>query len=101
MSTTKQHAGIGHILCPTDLSSRSQKALSYAMQIATDLGAMLTAFHSAKNTWPYHANGSATHSIDEIKTEIRNGLVRDTSNESVSIDLSVIVEESTDPAAAI
>ena len=51
MSGAQSTAKIQHILCPTDLSQKSQKTLGFSARLAETLGARLTAVHCASAAW--------------------------------------------------
>lgn len=51
MSAMKVQSKIRHILCPTDLSAKSQKALGFATRLAETLNAELTACYCSPPSW--------------------------------------------------
>lgn len=51
MPRAKTAKRIRHILCPTDLSSKSQQTVGFAARLAETLGARLTAAHCATAAW--------------------------------------------------
>lgn len=51
MANNNSKPAIKHILCPTDLSLNSQKALGFASTLAGDLSAQLTACHVLRAPW--------------------------------------------------
>ena len=66
-------AKIESIICPTDLSPRSQLAVGLAANLASRLSARLTAVHCRPGTW----FGGETHlsetEIDEINQKVEDG----------------------------
>jgi len=56
---------IEHILCPTDLSSRSQLTLNFASDIAARLSAKITASHFSETGW----------FTSEVKIEIERSMI--------------------------
>jgi len=56
---------IKHILCPTDLSSRSQLTLNFASEIAARLSAKITASHFSETGW----------FTSEVKVEIERSMI--------------------------
>lgn len=101
MSTDKNCSSISRILCPTDLSPKSQRTLGYATRISTVLGAELTAFHSAVDSWLYQGNGLLKDDIAEITSAIQAEITKARDPEEKSIYFDVIVEKKSDPAQAI
>ena len=97
MPTNKSFAGVHHIFCPTDLTSRSQRALAFAGQIAGSSGARLTAFHSTGDSWLHQSATDAREVKRSVSEQIREGFAADTDN----FDLDVIVEKGSKPASVI
>jgi len=91
---------IRHILCPTDLSPRSQSAVSVAAGIASHLSAKLTACHCVGTNW-----FTADHALPEshrakIEGEMREAIVGKWNGSSPDWNIEVI-ERSDDPARDI
>lgn len=97
MSRAAAISKISHILCPTDLSERSQRVLACANEIATVLGAKLTAFHSARDSWLNDGLVAVEmEEIVELHNQIKNVIVG-----RKNADFDVIIERNSDPATAI
>ena len=58
---------IEHILCPTDLSSRSQLTLNFASGIAARLSAKITACHFSETAW--FANDQSVETVRKMDIE--------------------------------
>jgi nucleotide-binding universal stress UspA family protein len=97
MSTNRSFAGVNHILCPTDLSERSQRTLRYAVQLAEVSGAALTAFHSIGDNW---LQGSVAD-MHQIERDVEDEILLCLDPENEPVDFSIIVGRAPDPAAEI
>jgi nucleotide-binding universal stress UspA family protein len=101
MAETERRSTVLDIICPSDLSERSQRALGFATRLAETLGSRLTACHCALANWfarenrlpkPEHAR-----IIELLEDEIRRcettpgGVTR----------RSLVVENSFDPSRDI
>lgn len=64
---------IGNILCPTDLSPRSQLTLGFAANLASRLSARLTAIHCTANTWLGRHGHLSETDVSEINGTIDSG----------------------------
>lgn len=89
---------IEKILCPTDLSPRSQLALGFAANLASRLSARLTAIHCTANTWlGSHGHLSETD-IGEIKRTIDLGARRGLPHFHDELELeSLIIDGTSEP----
>src|SRR6476661_4511912 len=101
MFTTNQQTPIRNILCPTDLSRKSQKALGYAVRIADTLDAQLIACHCAQPSWFSSRGELEKAETDEIKTLIKAQVAKSQRPGSQMTWNKVIVENSVDPARDI
>lgn len=89
---------IQHILCPSDLSERSQRALGFGVRLAETLGARLTACHCAPANWFTQENRLPKEELGRIKDELRTCINRCQSESSTLTWRSLIIENSFDPA---
>ena len=71
MSQGKPAARIQQVLCPTDLSDRSQTALGFAVRLAETLHASLTACHCAPANWFTAENRLPKEEHQRIKSAIK------------------------------
>ena len=97
MLTTQKK--INHLLCPTDLSPRSQLTLRFAAGLASQLGAKITACHFSPTVWLTggHALGGKRNEIEQqIAGAITNGR-----NGSAPRYTASVFENSVDPARDI
>ena len=101
MSTPKRQAKIKHILCPTDLSLKSQMALGYAARLAESLNASLTACHCAPARWFSSENHLPPEEMAEVKTAILERIERNSDQANCLQRRVSIVENSFDPARDI
>lgn len=101
METGKSAIKIKRVLCPTDLSTKSQLTVGFAARLAEKLASELTICHCAENKWL----SSDNHLSDGEVARIKNSM-----NETVGAyrtpqaDLkwqSLIIENSLDPARDI
>jgi nucleotide-binding universal stress UspA family protein len=94
-------AKIQNILCPTDLSGRSQRALGFATRLAEALNATLTACHCAPANWFTQEFRLPAEEMARIK-ELIKGEVVDCERESSKLTWrSVVIENSFDPSRDI
>jgi nucleotide-binding universal stress UspA family protein len=101
MTEAKPKARIQHILCPTDLTGKSQKALGFATRLADHLEAHLTACHCALANWFTQENHLPADEYKRIKTEIKNQVTKSQSDSSRLTWRSLVIENSFDPARDI
>ncbi|HSK31554.1 MAG TPA: universal stress protein [Candidatus Limnocylindria bacterium] len=101
MWESKSATKIRHVLCPTDLSERSQTALGFAARLAETLHASLTACHCAPATWFTAENRLPKEEHERIKTAIKDRITAcEDSNSSLTWQ-SLVIENSFDPARDI
>jgi nucleotide-binding universal stress UspA family protein len=94
-------AKISHILCPSDLSEKSQKALGFAAGLAETLNARLTACHCAPANWFTQENRLPKEALVSISDLIRTRIA-ESQRESSGVEWqSLIIENSFDPARDI
>ena len=92
---------ISNILCPTDLTARSQKALGFAARIAEHTGARITACHVVSDPWFFGGKGLEVGEERELKFKIREQINR-CHHLSVGLRSDVFVVETTkEPADVI
>lgn len=101
MSQSKSAARIQHVLCPTDLSDRSQTALGFAVRLAETLHASLTACHCAPANWFTAENRLPKEEHERIKTAIKARITACEDPKSSLIWKSLIIENSFDPSRDI
>ena len=102
MPTSLLQTKIKHILCPTDLSEKSQKSLGYAAKIAEAVGAELTACHCASANWfSSAAKQLSPEAVADIQTHIGDQIVRCGSPEANLRWRASVIENSFDPARDI
>ena len=98
MTVHGQQAKIQHILCPTDLSDRSQKALGFAARLAETLNARLTACHCAPANWFTSENRLPKEELAKIKGAMKDRIAECQDASSSLTWRSLIIENSFDPA---
>jgi nucleotide-binding universal stress UspA family protein len=101
MSEPQQAPKLRHVLCPTDLSEKSQKALGFAGRLAETMHASLTACHCAPANWFTAENRLPVEQHARIKAEIRDRITACENRHSSLTWQSVIIENSFDPARDI
>jgi nucleotide-binding universal stress UspA family protein len=101
MEPTKQPSKINHILCPTDLSNKSQKALGVAARLAERLRATLTAAHCAPANWFTSDNRIPRENLEEIRNRIKKQIAACQHKGSTLTWRSLVTENSFDPARDI
>ncbi|MEO8042837.1 MAG: universal stress protein [Acidobacteriota bacterium] len=89
---------IQHVLCPTDLSEKSQKALGFAARLAETLDARLTACHCAPANWFTQENRLPKEARVKIKELIKDRVARCQGESSKLKWQSLVIENSFDPA---
>jgi len=97
MFTNRFPAGVYQILCPTDLSEKSQKALKYAVQIAEATRSSLTAFHSLGDPWLRRS----AQEVNEVERVLEDEILVALDPETEAVNYSIIVGRSPDPASEI
>lgn len=96
---TKPNIRINHILCPTDLSDRSQRTLSFASGIAARLSAKVTACHFSPMVWLSAGYGLKTKR-SEIEQQMTDA-IRGSRNGSAPRFAASVFENSVDAARDI
>lgn len=91
---------IKHILCPTDLSDRSQQTLGFASGIAARLSAKITAIHCSPAPWFSADHRLADDRRGEIETQISQSIRGDRNGSAPEFSTSIF-ENSFDPARDI
>ncbi|PYS98290.1 MAG: hypothetical protein DMF63_16690 [Acidobacteria bacterium] len=89
---------VQHILCPSDLSDKSQKTLGFATRLSETLHAELTACHCAPANWFTSENRLPESEYAKIKSRIKEQIVQAEDPQSSLKWRSLIVENSFDPA---
>jgi nucleotide-binding universal stress UspA family protein len=89
---------IQHVLCPSDLSEKSQKALGFAARLAETLDARLTACHCAPANWFTQENHLPKEAETRIKSLIKNQISVCQERSSRLKWQSLVIENSFDPA---
>jgi nucleotide-binding universal stress UspA family protein len=87
---------IEHVLCPTDLSARSQQTLNFASGIASRLKVKLTACHFSPTAWLLAGYGLGTKR-SQIEQEMAE-TIRGSRNGSAPEFTASVFENSIDPA---
>lgn len=101
MKQQKSKAGIKHVLCPSDLSDRSQKALGFAVRLSETLNSSLTACHCARAGWFTQENRLPSKEQEKIKETIKECISECQSPASTLRWQSIVVENSFDAARDI
>ena len=101
MSPGKPTTKLEQILCPSDLSEKSQKVLGFATRISETLNAELTACHCAPATWFTAENRLSREEYAKLKAMLKNQIVDSEDRLSKLKWRSIIVENSFDPATDI
>src|SRR5215203_7147660 len=97
----KSDAVIQHILCPSDLSAKSQEVLGFATRLAETLHARLTACHCAPVNWFTSENRLPKEECDRMKRVIKDRITQCQGPLSSLAWQSVIIENSFNPARDI
>lgn len=93
---------IRRILCPTDLSPKSQKTLGFAAQIANERGARLTAVHCASTAWFSVENRLTDEEADSTRERMKSAISDSISSLGSTLNWqTTIIENSFDPATDI
>ena len=101
MSPDKPTTKIEHILCPSDLSEKSQKVLGFATRLSETLNAELTACHCAPATWFTAENRLPKEEYAKLKSMLKSQIVASEDPFSSLRWRSIVVENSFDPASDI
>jgi nucleotide-binding universal stress UspA family protein len=101
MSPAKPTTKLEHILCPSDLSDKSQKVLGFATRLSETLNAQLTACHCAPATWFTAENRLPKDEYAKLKSMLTEQIVASEDAFSKLKWNSIIVENSFDPATDI
>ena len=101
MKGTKKRARIKNVLCPTDLSERSQKALGFAARVSETLDASLTACHCVPVNWFTAENRLPKEDYAGMKAKVKEQITRCQRPKSALVWRSLLVENSFDPARDI
>ncbi len=97
--TNKQK--IQQILCPSDLTVKSQKALGYAVRLAETVDAELTACYCSPAAWFAVENRLPVEKATEIRSLLRQQVVDCEAPDSKLRWRSSVIENSFDPARDI
>ena len=97
----KPQKKLSHILCPSDLSPKSQKALGFAARIAAKLDAKLPACHCAPAPWFASYAELPQSEENEIKAAFRDCIGACQAATSKLQWQSVVIRDSFDPARDI
>jgi nucleotide-binding universal stress UspA family protein len=101
MSPGKPTTKLDRILCPSDLSEKSQKVLGFATRLSETLNAELTACHCAPATWFTAENRLSKDEYKKLRSILKEQIV---ASEDPSGNLhwsSIVIENSFDPATDI
>ncbi len=101
MRAVKPRTKINHVLCPSDLSGKSQRALGFAVRLAETMDAQLTACHCASAHWFTKENRLPENELAKIKDTIKDRIVGCESKGSKLRWRSLVVENSFDAARDI
>jgi len=101
MSPGKPTTKLERILCPSDLSEKSQKALGFATCLSETLNAELTACHCAPATWFTAENRLPKDEYAKLKSQLKAQIVASEDPLSTLKWRSIVVENSFDPATDI
>src|SRR5688572_9854115 len=101
MMDTRPTTKINNILCPSDLSERSQKALGSAARMAETLRATLTTSHCVPVNWFSTENRLPKEELARIKSALRSEICDCQDRKSRLSWRQVVVENSFEPASDI
>ena len=93
-----QPTTLKRILCPSDLSEKSQKVLGFATGLAETLNAELIACHCAPATWFTAENRLPKEEYAKLKRMLKEQIVASEDQRSSLRWRSIVVENSYDPA---
>ena len=95
MPANRTFAGVQHVLCPTDLTPKSQRTIAFAGQLASVSGARLTTFHSMDDTWLHQSADDFAVGKRAVRQQIFDCFAAE------EIEIDVIVEKGSNPASEI
>jgi nucleotide-binding universal stress UspA family protein len=101
MSQGKPTTKLEHILCPSDLSEKSQKVLGFATRLSETMNAELTACHCAPANWFTAENRLPKDEYAKLRSRLKAQIVECEDRLSKLKWRSIIVENSFDPATDI
>lgn len=101
MISTRPVARIQHVLCPSDLSEKSQKALGFAARLTETLNARLTACHCAPANWFTNENRLPEGEQARIKETIKDRIAGSQDESSKMRWQSLVIENCFNPARDI
>lgn len=101
MTLQRPGAKIQHVLRPSDLSEKSQRALGFASQLAETLNASLTACHCAQARWFTPENRLPKEELAKIRGVMKDRIAECQCASSKLTWRSLVVENSFDPARDI
>ena len=101
MFSNKVQSEIQHILCPTDLTPRSQKALGFAARMAETFNAQLTACHCAPASWFSSVNRLPEEETAKINAAMNGQIVKCQEVDSTVRRRTLVIENSFEPARDI
>lgn len=93
---------VRRLLCPTDLSPKSQKTLGFAARLAERLDARLTAVHCASAAWFSVENRLSQQEADSIRKKMDDAVLDKISGEGNRLQWqATVIENSFDAATDI
>ena len=101
MSVKHAQSKIRHILCPTDLTPKSQKALGFAARMAETFDAHLTACHCAPASWFSSVNRLPEEETAKINAAMNGQIAKCQGADSTVRRRTLVIENSFDPARDI
>jgi len=101
MSPGKPTTKLEHILCPSDLSEKSQKVLGFATRLSETLNAELIACHCAPANWFTSQNRLPINEYAKLKSTLKSQIIASEDPLSTLRWRSIVVENSFDPATDI
>ena len=101
MMKTRPTTRINNILCPSDLSERSQKTLGFAARLAESLQATLTACHCVPVNWFSPENRLPKEELASIKATLRERICDCQKSESQLTWRKIVIENSFEPSSDI
>lgn len=101
MAHNRPKAKIQNVLCPSDLSERSQRALGFAARLAETLNASLTACYCAPVNWFTAENRLPKEEYAGIRSTIRECIASCQPPKSTLTWKGLVIENSFDPAKDI
>lgn len=101
MIDTRPTTRIKNILCPSDLSVKSQKALGFAARLADTLEATLTACHCVPVNWFTADNRLPKEEFAAIRSALAEPICVCQNSESRLTWRKIVIENSFDPARDI